>query len=115
MGEKYLKRSTNKNPDPVISLTRQFTRLMHGRPTKGIKDKPVGGWIRLGESTGVTNNRKYNLVKNRYHSADRSYQMQVDFCYLIKPVKETGGKNAAAIRQCQEFINRCKIELNPVS
>ena len=119
MGEQFIKKPTNKNPDPVISLTRQFNKLMLGKSTPGIKDRPVGGWVKIEkESNPNPQNRKYELIHidsegrkiHRYNRENRIYQMQVDFCYLIREVKFTEGKKAAAIRQCQEFINSCKEE-----
>ena len=118
MSEQIARKSTNKNPDPVISLTRQFNKLMLGNSTLGVKDRPEGGWIKLGEESANPLNRKYELVQyddagkklSRYDRGDRTYQMQVDFCYFIAAVKSAQGRNAA-IRQCQEFINSCKEEL----
>jgi len=119
MSEQIARKSTNKNPDPVISLTRQFNKLMLGSSTLGVKDRPEGGWIKLDrESNADPHNRKYELLHydddgkkiSRYDRGDRTYQMQVDFCYLIGAVKSAQGRNAA-IRQCQEFINSCKEEL----
>ena len=118
MSESIPRKSTNKNPDPVISLTRQFNKLILGNSTLGIKDRPEGGWIKLGESSRDPQNRKYELLHydddgrkiSRYDRGDSIYQMQVDFCYLIAAVKSAQGRNAA-IRQCQEFINSCKEDL----
>ncbi len=118
MSEQIARKSTNKNPDPVISLTRQFNKLMFGNSTLGVKDRPEGGWIKLDrENNPDPHNRKYELLHydegrkiSRYDRGDRTYQMQVDFCYFIAAVKSAQGRNAA-IRQCQEFINSCKEEL----
>jgi len=110
--------SNNKNPDPVISLNRQFNKIMTNFPTPVIKDRPAGGWVQLGQLNSNLNNRRYELIKkkdgrriSRYDSADRIYQMQVDFCYLIRNVQDTEGKNGSNIRQCQEFINQVREEL----
>ena len=120
MSEQIARKSTNKNPDPVISLTRQFNKIMLGKSTRGIKDRPVGGWVKIDrKSNPDTHNRKYEFIHttsegkriSRYDRGDRTYQMQIDFCYLIRAVKFSEGRNAAAIRQCQEFINRIKAEL----
>jgi hypothetical protein len=123
MSEQIARKSTNKNPDPVISLTRQFNKLMLGNSTLGVKDRPEGGWIKLdGTNPNLTpQNRKYELLHydeegrkvSRYDRGDRIYQMQVDFCYLIAAVRSAQGRNAA-IRQCQEFINGCKEELTRI-
>lgn len=105
-------RPGNHNPDPVISLNRQFDRLMRGRPTTSIKDKPVGGWTELGAETSPSlSNRKFNLLPDRYQRGDRLYQMQVDYMYFIKQVSDTNGRNTALIKNCQEHINRCREEL----
>lgn len=105
-------RGGNRNPDPVISLNRQFSKMMAFRQTEGVKDKPVGGWVQLGdESPPSLTNREYRLVPNRYSVADRIYQIQVDYMYLIKGVIDTNGKNTALIKTCQEFINSCREEL----
>ena len=111
--------SNNKNPDPVISLNRQFNKIMSNYPTPVIKDEPIGGWVQLGQLDPNLSNRKYNLIKknkngkriSRYDSGDRIYQMQVDYAYYIRDVQDTEGKNGSMIRQCQEFINSCKEEL----
>ena len=105
-------RPGNRNPDPVISLNRQFNKIMGGKSTAGIKDKPIDGWVELGsERTPDFSNREYVLVPNRYDAADRIYQMQVDYCYLIKEVINTNGRNTGMIKNCQEFINQCREEL----
>ncbi len=119
MSEQIARKSTNKNPDPVISLTRQFNKLMLGKSTLGVKDRPEGGWIKLDRDNNPDpQNRKYELLHydgtgrkmSRYDRGDRTYQMQVDFCYLIAAVRSAQGRNAA-IRQCQEFINSCREEI----
>ena len=99
---KNAKRS-QKNPDPVISLNRQFSKLMIGKPMPRIFDKMVK------DSNGKYTGERI-ITKNRYEAGGRIYQMQTDFCYLIKEVKQAGGKNA--IRRCQDFINRCRDELS---
>jgi hypothetical protein len=105
-------RPGNRNPDPVISLNRQFNKLMQGKSTSGIKDKPVNGWVQLGgDAPPSWTNRKYHLVENRYNAGDMIYRMQVDYCYLIKQVSDTQGKNTALIKACQEFINNCRERL----
>jgi len=102
----------NRNPDPVISLNRQFDKLMRGRPFTGVKDKPVNGWVQLGDENAPSfSNRKYLLKPNRYQRGDRIYQMQVDYCYYIKEVIDTNGRNTGLIKNCQEFINTCRAEL----
>jgi len=90
-------KSSNRNPDPVISLNRQFNRLMQGKHFPRIKDKRVDG--------------VWSFIKRRYESASPIYRMQVDYCYLIREVKESKGRNPGAIRRCQEFINSCKSQL----
>ena len=111
-------RPGNRNPDPVISLNRQFNKLMQGKSTPGIKDRPVGGWVKIREqeeeldqNPPSLSNRTYQLVPNRYKVADRIYQMQVDYMYLIKAVSDSQGKNTSLIKGCQEFINSCREEL----
>jgi hypothetical protein len=91
---------------------------MQGKSTPGIKDKPVGGWVRIREqheeldqNPPALSSRKYQLAPNRYRVADRIYQMQVDYLYFIKGVSDSQGKNTAIIKSCQEFINGCREEL----
>jgi len=94
-------RGSNRNPDPVISLNRQFNKLMQGKHSNRIKDRKVNG--------------KWNITKDRYEAGGMIYQMQVDYCYLIRDVKDSKGKNPGAIRRCQEFINSFKAKLTAPS
>ena len=67
--------------DPVIDLSRQFYKLMHGKhisPINDVFDKSSGKWT---------------FVKDRYNSSNRIYQMQVDFMYLLKNVWKDLFKN----------------------
>ena len=111
------RQGSNRNPDPVKSLSRQFRKLMEGEAMIPPKDKKTGGedthWP--GQKIGgrfqlpLCNDR--GDVVRRYDAGNRTYQMQVDFLYRLRSVAEWGGANTLAIKGCQEFINECREEL----
>lgn len=115
MAEK--RQGSNRNPDPVKSLSRQFRKLMEGESMVPPKDKKKGGeathWPGqfIGGKFVLPMRDSVGLVVRRYDVGNRTYQMQVDFLYLLRSVAEWGGANSLAIKHCQEFINNCREEL----
>ena len=83
--------------DPAFDLAKQFQKLMYGQQVRRIKDK-------------LNKDGTWTYMKNRYAAGNRIYQMQCDFMYLIKDVRERG-RNVNDVLKCQEFINLCRTEL----
>ena len=111
------RQGSNRNPDPVKSLSRQFRKLMEGETMVPPKDKKKGGeethWLgqKIGGKFILPMRDSAGIIVRRYDVGNRIYQMQVDFLYRLRSVAEWGGANTLAIKGCQEFINECREEL----
>lgn len=84
--------------DPLIDLQRQMNKLVYGKHVskfKDVYDAASGTW---------------SFVQNRYEKGSRVYQMQVDFMYLIKAVRDSG-RHSSDVRKTQAFITACATEL----
>lgn len=84
--------------DPLIDLQRQMNRLVYGANCTKARDRTdrrTGEWI---------------FPKNRYETGNRAYQMQVDFMYLMKAIKDSG-RHPSDIKKTQSFIDDCAMEL----
>jgi len=89
----------NKFHNPLTDMSRQFNKLTYGKPIKkfdDVFDKTTGLWT---------------FVQNRYAQGSRIYQMQIDFMYLQKTVKDKGFQTFD-IAKLQNFIDDCAVELN---
>lgn len=88
----------NRTIDLISSLKRQFRKIMTNKQCGKVVDE------RLADGT-------FDILPNRYERGGRIYQMQVDFCYLIRRLT-IDQRNSALIHEVQAFINACRDELS---